>query len=258
MKAKHSKITLALATLVLAAGAQAQDKPDGQWRGNAGAAAAVTSGNTSSETLAFTGDLVRATAGDKITLLGNVNYGRAKVDGVKKTNTDKWAGSGQYDLNFTPSLYGFGKLGLESDRIAKLSLRTTLAGGVGYKLIDTPTMAFSVFGGAGWSTDKYSETQTIGDKTDTRFSRFSLLVGEEYSQQLATNTTFKQRLEVYPGISGDKAVLAKFNAGLAVAMTSAMSLNVGLTDSYNSKPPLGQKKNDLGVFTGINVKIGAN
>lgn len=258
MKATTSKITLALATLMLAAGAQAQDKPDGQWRGNAGAAAAVTSGNSSSETLAFTGDLVRATAGDKITLLGNVNYGRAKVDGVKKTNTDKWAGSGQYDLNFTPSLYGFGKAGLESDRIAKLSLRTTLAGGVGYKLIDTPTMAFSLFGGAGWSTDKYSETETIGDKTDTRFSRFSLLVGEEYSQQLATNTTFKQRLEVYPGLSGDKAVLARFNAGLAVAMTSAMSLNVGLTDNYNSKPPLGQKKNDLGVFTGINVKIGAN
>ena len=32
----------------------------------------------------------------------------------------------------------------------------------------------------------------------------------------------------------------------------------GAIDHYNSKPPLGQKKNDLGVFTGINVKIGAN
>ena len=39
----------------------------------------------------------RATAGDKITLLSNVNYGRAKVDGVIRTSaTDKWGGSGQY------------------------------------------------------------------------------------------------------------------------------------------------------------------
>jgi hypothetical protein len=36
-----------------------------------------------------------------------------------------------------------------------------------------------------------------------------------------------------------------------------LSLNVGVTDTYNSKPALGFTKNDLGLFTGVNVKFGA-
>ena len=58
-------------------------------------------------------------------------------------------------------------------------------------------------------------------------------------------------------MSGDKAFLAKFNAGLSVAMSNTMNLTVGVTDAYNSKPGAGLKKNDFGLFTGVNVKFGA-
>lgn len=98
---------------------------------------------------------------------------------------------------------------------------------------------------------------TIGGETHTRFDRCALLLGEESSHQLSQTTTFKQRLEVYPGLSGDKPVIAKFNAGLGVAMSSTLSLTVGLIDTYNSKPPAGLKKNDVGLFTGVSVKLGA-
>ena len=55
----------------------------------------------------------------------------------------------------------------------------------------------------------------------------------------------------------NKPMLAKFDAGLAVAMSGTMNLTVGLTATYNSKPPAGMKSNDFGLFTGINVKFGA-
>jgi putative salt-induced outer membrane protein len=110
----------------------------------------------------------------------------------------------------------------------------------------------------GYSTDKYKETQTIGSDTGKSFSRSSLFLGEESTHQLSASTAFKQRLELYPGITGDKAKIAKFSAGLAVAMSSTLSLNVGLTDNFNNTPPAGQKKNDLGIFTGVNLKLGAN
>jgi putative salt-induced outer membrane protein len=251
----HATMTLLAAGLAVAA--QAETVADGQWRGAGGAAAAYTSGNSSSSTLALNIEMARATAADKIILGGNVNYGTSKVAGVSTTNTDKWNGFGQYDWNLGPQLFAFGKLGLEGDKVAKLDLRTTLAGGLGYKVVDSKELAFTVFGGAGYSTDKYSVAQTIGTRTDTNFSRTSLYLGEESAHQLTPSTSFKQRLELYPGMSGDKAMMAKFSAGLAVSMTGTMSLNVGLTDAYNSKPPQGLKKNDLGVFTGINIKLGA-
>jgi len=241
----------------LAGTAQAQVKNDGLWRGAGGAALAIASGNTSTQAFSASIDMANATTRDKITLGAGINYGSSKVNGNSSTTANRWAGAGQYDYNLSARIYVFGKLGLEGDEVADLSWRSTLAAGLGYKLIESQAMTLSVFGGAGYSTDKYDVNQTIGDKTAKRFSRASLLLGEESSYQLSATTTFKQRLEIYPGLSGDKAVLAKFNASLAVAMSNTLSLTAGLTNSYNSKPPLGNKKSDVGLFMGVNLKIGA-
>ncbi len=259
MNSISHKLSCIALGITAATGALAQAKTDGQWRGAGGAALSATSGNTSSTSLLLNADAARATAADKITLGGNINYAKSKnAAGVDQTTANKWAGFGQYDYNLTPQLFAFGKLGLEADKLIDLSLRTSLAGGLGYKVINTEQTTFDLFGGLGYTNDKYSVKQTIAGKTDTSFSRASVYLGEASTHQLSPTVAFKQRLELYPGISGDKAMLAKFNAGLAVAMSSTLNLTVGLTDSYNSKPPVGVKKNDLGLFTGINVKFGAN
>jgi len=43
-----------------------------------------------------------------------------------------------------------------------------------------------------------------------------------------------------------------------VALNSTMSLNVGLIDTYNTKPPAGLVRNDASFFTGLNVKFGSH
>jgi putative salt-induced outer membrane protein len=245
------------ACIACTSSAFAQTKPDGLWRGTGGAALAITSGNSEASSLALSADGAVATASDKLSLGGAYNYGKSKVAGVSTTNTDKWNGFGEYDYNLNPKLFVFGKLGLEGDKLSDLDLRATVASGLGYKLVDTKEVMVNLFGGVAYSADKYSKRQIIGSSTDTRFSRTSLFVGEESAYQLSASTSFKQRLEFYPGLSGDKAKIAKFTAGLAVAMSSTLNLTVGLTDNYNSAPPAGGKKNDLGIFSGISVKLGS-
>lgn len=238
--------------------ASAQIKPDGQWRGNGGAALSVTSGNTSSSSLSFTADGVRATASDKLSFGAGINYARNKTGGSSVTTANKWGGFGQYDYNLSPQTFVFGRLGLEGDELIDLDRRMALAGGIGYKVWNTKESLFELFGGIGYTTDKYSSRQTIGGRSGTSFSRSSIYLGEASSHQLSPTMSFKQRLDLHPGLSGDKAVLAKFSAGVGVAMCSTMNLTVGLTDTYNSKPPAGTKSNDLGIFTGINVKFGVS
>jgi putative salt-induced outer membrane protein len=245
------------AACVLSANAMAQAKTDGLWRGQGGAALSATSGNTTTTSLLLNAEAARATTADKISLGGMVNYARSTVDGQRKTTSNKWGAFGQYDFNLTTNIFAFGKLGFEGDKLIDLSVRTSLAGGLGYKVINTAANSFTVFGGLGYVTDKYGADQTVGDKTGSSFSRVSLYAGEESSHQITPTVSAKQRLDLYPGLSGDKAFLAKFNASLNVAMSSTLNLSVGLTDSYNSKPPVGFKKNDLGLFTGVNVKFGA-
>jgi putative salt-induced outer membrane protein len=236
----------------------AQIKTDGEWRGTGGLALSATSGNSTSTAIALNADMLRASAQDKITLGASSNYARSKANGTTSTTSNKWASFGQYDYNLSTNVYAFGKLGAEGDALTELTLRTTLAGGLGVKLFDTPNLSLSVFGGAGYTTDRYDTAQTIGSRTGKTFNRSSLLLGEESTHQLAANTSFKQRLELYPGLTGDKATLAKFSAGLAVAVSSNLNATMGVTDSYNSKPPVGTKKNDVGLFMGVSVRFGTS
>ncbi len=252
------RLSLASMASLVAASAFAQVKTDGEWRGTGGLALSSTSGNSTSTALALNADMLRATAQDKITLGASSNYARSKANGTTSTTSNKWASFGQYDYNLSTNVYAFGKLGAEGDALTELTLRTTLAGGLGVKLVDSQTMSFNVFGGAAYTTDRYDAAQSIGGRTGKTFNRSSLLLGEESTHQLAANTSFKQRLELYPGLSGDKATLAKFTAGLAVAVSSNLNATVGLTDTYNSKPPVGTKKNDMGLFMGVSVRFGAN
>ena len=242
----------------LASGAtSAQVKTDGEWRGVGGAALAMTSGNSTSSAVSINAEMVRATTDDKMTLGASANYARSKSAGVTSTTANKWSAAGQYDTNLSQRVFAFGKLGLEGDEIINLTLRSTLAAGLGYKVIDSAEASLNVFGGAAHSSDRYDAPKVIGGKTGERFSRTSALLGEESSHKLSSSTTFKQRLDLYPGATGDKAVLAKFTSSLAVAVSSTLNLTVGLVDNYNSKPPSGTKRNDIGLFTGVNVKFGA-
>jgi len=228
--------------------------PDGQWRGSTGAALTATGGNASTSSLALSADMRRATEADRWSLTAGATRAQSRSDGV---TADKWFSSGQYDRNLTRSVYAFGKLGFEGDGVVDLDLRTTLGTGLGWKLIDSADTEFSIFGGAGWTQDRYGSAQSIDGITAKRFSRSSLLLGEASSHRLAENTRLRQRLELYPGIDRDRAVLAKFSAGLETAVSRALSVNVSLVADHNSKPPAGRRNTDWSLLAGLSVRFGA-
>ena len=156
--------TLALATLILSLPATsfAQTKTDGLWRGTGGAALSVTSGNTSSNSLLLNAEATKATLDDKISLAAAIQRAQNKSGGQTETTADKWSLAGQYDRNLSQRLFAFGKLGLESDKLVDLDLRTAVAGGLGYHVIATDSTSFDIFGGAGYTTDSYGSGDEAG------------------------------------------------------------------------------------------------
>jgi putative salt-induced outer membrane protein len=244
---------------LIAAGALGQasaQNTDGQWRGVAGASAAITSGNSSSQSALVNVDVARATTTDKTSVAGFVNEGKSTVKGVTTTSAGKWGLGGQYDYNLSPDWFGFGKLGFDHDRVADISLRTMAGAGAGYHVVRTKADSFDVFGGLSYTNTDYKFEKTIGTDTKKAFSSVGLLLGEESSHQVTDTVFLKQRLEYTPGLTGNKAQILKFSSALNVAMSKTMSLTVGLLDTYNSKVADGQKKNDMALFTGVSMKLG--
>ena len=233
------------------------DPADARWHGVAGASFAAASGNTESLALQLTLDLERHRAHDKTSVSAYVNEGRSKDNGdaTSTTTAGKWGVSGQYDRDLDAAWYGFGKLSFEHDRVVDLTLRSIAGAGLGYHLIQTDALSFDVFGGLSYTVSRYSTVQTIDGSTARHFYSTGGLLGEESSHQFTDTVSFKQRLEYYPAISGSKSQLLKFNALLGVSMTKTLSLSVGLTDTYDSQPAEGRKRNDASLFTGVNVKL---
>jgi len=231
---------------------------DGEWTGVASASLATTSGNSSSTNLLLNLDMALTTAQDKTSVNAYINEGKSKdqATGVSSTTSGKAGLGGQYDYNISDSFFGFGKLGFEHDRVIDLTLRTTVGAGLGLHVIKDSETTFDVMGGLGYTDSRYHVVQTIGGETDKRFNSVGLFLAEESTHKLSDTMFAKQRLEYYPGLTGIKAQLLKFNASLSVAMTKDTALTVGLINTYNSKVAAGQKKNDLALTTGVSMTLG--
>jgi putative salt-induced outer membrane protein len=227
--------------------ASAQDKPDGKWHGAAGAGVSFASGNTSSNAISITGDTAKETAADKITVYGLLLRAESKTAGITNKTSDLLKVGGRYDWNINDRLYAFGGGELERNQLIGLTLRTSLNGGLGYKVIRDATTTFDVFGGIGWSGFDYKAP--LKDRNGAE-----LLLGEESTHKLSPTVSFKQRFVYYPGAK-DLGNRATFDAGLSAALAGNLTANVTLSNRYQSKVPLGAKSTDTLLLVGVGYKF---
>jgi putative salt-induced outer membrane protein YdiY len=251
MHASHLVLTCTLALASGLAQAQATVKPDGQFRAALGLGASATSGNSSSRNLSLTGDGVRATQDDKLSIYGNAQYARS---GGETTAEQVRLGT-RYDRNLSSALFAFGGLDFERNKFANLKLRSQLSGGLGWHVLKTPATTWDVFGGLGYTSDKFFDPTFIDGATRTKYNYLGLLLGEESTHTLTETTTAKQRLTIVPNLKNTGEFRANWDAGLAVAMSKAMSLTVGLSVTHNSEPGPGRKSTDTLLTTGLSVKF---
>jgi putative salt-induced outer membrane protein len=249
----HRIATCALLTAPGLAFAQAQAsiKPDGELRYAFGAGASYASGNTSSSAVNLSGDAVRATASDKWQFGGKALY--ARNEGA--VTADNLALGTQYDRDFTPLWFGFGKADYLRDRPANLSVRGSLFGGVGRHVIRTETLTWDVSVGLGYTQDRYVDSADVNGGLRTSYGRAEALIAEESTHKWTPTTAFHQKLSIYPALRSGGGYRGVFDSGLSVSMTPTLALTAGLNYRYNSDPGVGVKKGDTLFVTGIAVKF---
>jgi putative salt-induced outer membrane protein len=234
-----------------AAQAQATVKQDGAWRYAIGAGASFASGNTRSASVNLSGEAVRATTDSKFDLIGHGLY--SKQNG--ETTAENAALGAQYDKDFTPRWFTFGKVDALRDQPANISSRASLFGGAGRHVVRSEANTFDVSVGLGYTDDRYVAATLISNELRTRNGRGEGLIAEESSHRFTPTTSLKQKLSVFPNLQQSGEARAVFDSGLSVAMTSTLSLTAGLSYRYDSNPGIGLKKGDALFVTGLAVKI---
>jgi putative salt-induced outer membrane protein len=243
-----TSLTLAVAGPVRA---EATDKPDGQIRAVLGLGASLSSGNNQTSNLSLTGDAVRATADDKITLYGNAQYARSA--GI--TTAEQARLGGRYDHDLSPAYFAFGGLDFERNRFVNLSLRSLVSGGLGWHAIKSPRHSLDLFGGLGYTSDNYLNPMMINGERRESYRYATLPLGEESTHRLTETTSVKQRLVLTPKLKDLGEYRATWDAGLSVTMSKVWSLTVGFSMIHNSNPGVGIKPTDTLLTTGVSVKF---
>lgn len=235
----------------LCAHAQVTVKPDGRWRHLFGAGASLSTGNSETSSFNFNADSVRASSIDKWSFTGRAQY--AKVSG--ETSSERFGAGTQYDRDFSPQWFGFGRLEFLRDRPANLSLRSFVGTGVGYHLFRDDTGFWDVSTGVGYTNDRFTKPTDVSGRLRSRYGRAELLLAEESSHRLTDTTKLRQKLTVLPNLEDMGTYRAEFDTAISVAMTEKLSLTAGLTYRYNSDPGEGLKRGDALFVTGVSLRL---
>lgn len=232
--------------------AQVTVKPDGVFRSLLGVSASVTSGNTRSSTLTLSGEGVQQTDYSKWGLTARALYARSEGN----TTAANGALGTQYDRDFlNREWFGFGKFDYLRDKPANLESRTSYYGGVGKHLIRSDEHTWDVFGGLGYTEDRYETPTEVADELRSRYGRTEAVLSEASTHKLTENTSFRQKLEVYPNLRTKGEYRTVIDTSVSVAMTARLSLNTGLIHRYNSDPGNGLKHGDSLFVTGVSLRF---
>ncbi|MBX3627115.1 MAG: DUF481 domain-containing protein [Rhizobacter sp.] len=246
-------VALTLPALVSTpASAQVTMKPDGQLRSLWTLASSVSGGNTQASSITLTGEAVKQTDHSKWLSLGRVYYARD----AEKTSASNVALGTQYDQDLIDNDYfAVAKLDYFRDRPANIVSRVSAYGGLGRHLIRNDANTWDVFGGFGYSEDRYINPAEVAGELRLRYGRTEGVISESSNHKLTPSTTFKQKLEYYPDLRNGGEYRAVFDTGLSVAMTATWQLTTGVLYRYNSAPGGSLKKYDAMFLTGISMRF---
>ncbi|AKJ27624.1 DUF481 domain-containing protein [Caldimonas brevitalea] len=241
----------ALALLPALAWGQVTVKPDGQWRHLFGLAGSHASGNTDSSSLNLSGDSVRATEVDRLSLLARALY--ARNEGTTSANRGVLAGD--YNRDFSRYWFGFGRGEFVRDRPANLARRFAASAGVGHHLIRDDNGFWDVSVGLGYTRDRFVDPVEIKGRVRDTYSRPELVLAEESNLRLTQTTSWRQKLAVLPNLEETGTYRAEFDSAIAVAVTQRLSLTAGFAYRYNSDPGEGVRRGDSLVTTGVSLRM---
>jgi putative salt-induced outer membrane protein len=255
---RQAPLAAAVLGCIAAGGALAQGptQPDGEWRGSFALSATLSSGNTESRNFAAKLDAARERVADKWSLYGTALYGKREVDSGDEKTADNLRLGARYDYNLSERVFSFGLAEYERDRIADLDYRATLGLGLGYHLVKSERDAFDVFSGVAHTRSRYDPSSPALANGAASGTATELLLGEESNHKLSETLSVKQKLTVYPSLDGGGEFRSVFDSALVIALNAHLGLQVGLQNRYTSEVPVGVKKSDTQLMTGLNIKFG--
>jgi hypothetical protein len=141
------------------------------------------------------------------------------------------------------SWLAFGQ-GQQNEQLS-LNFRTVLGGGLARMVAQSSKTELAVFGGAAYTNEQYKDEdgRSVGEfVAGTQFSWFT------YDNR---STNFSTSLYTFYGFAGEKRFRTELSAQFKAKIVGDLYWSASLAESYTSKPPNGNPKNDMSISATI-------
>jgi putative salt-induced outer membrane protein YdiY len=213
---------------------------------NADLSYVLTSGNSSSSSLGFKGDITRRFTRQSISFAAGGIRASSSPDARIAVGTpldfevqipqseptaEAYYGRGRYDFKLSDRLFYTLGAGWERNRFSGIENRWVVDTGMGYILLNNARTSFRAAAGLTYTSEDY----TAPDDRDGSF--MGARIGWDFRQQLFSATTFTHSLIGDQSFEDSAARRLDAQLGLHVAMSSKLGLKVNWRILYNNLPP---------------------
>ncbi len=229
------------------------------WNGGANVGFSIARGNSQTENLALAFNAVHPTLNDKITLYASSIYTKSDTPPPPTVSANLEQGGLRYDRNINPKLFAFGAADFQANALQFLDLRGVYTGGFGYHAIASDATTLNFLGGINFTHETYSNGPLIAPGVFASYgvtNKFAALtLGEELMHKLGKSTVVTQNFYFYPDLSDTSQYRGTFNLGTVTKISKSFGWQNQFGDIYVSNPPVGSKKNDVVITTGLNYSF---
>jgi putative salt-induced outer membrane protein YdiY len=217
---------------------------------NADLSYVLTSGNSSSSSLGFKGDLTRrwekhslgfATGGirassssaDSRYAVGTPDDFEVRVPDPEATAASYYA-RGRYDYKLSDRLFYTAGVGWERNRFSGIDSRWVTDTGMGYILLNNARTSLRGMAGVTWTSEGY----TVEDGRDGSF--LGARLGWDFRHQVFETTTFTHTLLADENLEEGDDLRVDAQFGVQVAMTKGLGLKVNWRLLWDNQPALSE------------------
>ena len=223
------------------------------WQGKLAAGLDVKSGNT--EKTGYNGHAeAKKLQGDTIVVAtADGAWEETEVAGSDGTKRDeRTVGNAKAELNVKEKLadwsvapFVYGDVSAEHDGVAGIKYRTIESAGVGFFLVDTDALKFSVEAGLAYVQEK------LDGLDDDDYLAYRLAERADWVPDFAEGVSFFETADFLQDFDESDRWFANFEAGVDVPMFAGLSLTVKATVNYNHLPASGKEKTDRAVVAQV-------
>jgi putative salt-induced outer membrane protein len=237
---------LAVALLLISArvfGADALPPPP--WTTSIGAGLALTSGNTDTKNINFSGT-TKYDPKTRFVFKGEALYLRGEANGTKQVDKATADARGEYSLS--DRTFTFGEVSYLRDPFKSINYFIAPVAGAGYRLIKSDARNLTVDGAAGLVTESNSMAG--------RSSSGALKAGENFDWALSSSSKLTEKITGIWKTRDTADALYHFDVGLTTTVATRVELKIAYTYDYKNKTGSASiKKGDGALFAAVLFKF---